>query len=396
MSFAAWGAQLETGVTTPYIPTTTAAVSVGITANIPRLDYTGGGCPSLLLEPQRTNLALFSEQLDNAAWTKNNAPTILSNVAVAPDGTISADSIADTIGTDYKRVSQIYSITPNGTSTFTFFVKKETSKTNFGGFSFDYIGGSYLFCRIAFNEVTGAINILTPSNITPILKSEDYGNYWRFSITATDTGTNTSVEAQIWGNISIDGTSIGLGIGSARTIWGCQFEAGSYATSYIPTLGSSVTRLADAASKTGISSLIGQSEGVLYWEGTINAVPVDQPIFGVEKEASSFVIRFGGDGTSLYAQAFNGSTNLFFQTTTPSVGQKIKVAFAYKAGDYAFYKNGTLVASGTNASTIPACDKLQTNQLWSTSGGIGAYSTNDAALYTTRLSNAELQSLTAL
>jgi hypothetical protein len=63
--------QLETGdIATDYIPTTTAAVSVGITANIPRLDYTGGGCPSWLLEPQRTNLALYSEQFNNAVWDK--------------------------------------------------------------------------------------------------------------------------------------------------------------------------------------------------------------------------------------------------------------------------------------------------------------------------------------
>jgi hypothetical protein len=68
-----WGCQLETGVATDYIATTTAAVSVGPVANLPRLDYSGGAtCPSLLLEPQRTNLALYSEQFDNAAWTKVN------------------------------------------------------------------------------------------------------------------------------------------------------------------------------------------------------------------------------------------------------------------------------------------------------------------------------------
>jgi hypothetical protein len=229
-------------------------------------------------------------------------------------------------------------------------------------------------------------------------KIENYGNGWyRCSIVYTSAATATGTLAVSATNspaLSLSGYAGDITKGIA--VYGAQLEAGSYPTSYIPTLGSSVTRLADAASKTGISSLIGQSEGSIYWEGVINGIPVDQTIFGVEKESSNFVIRFGGDGTSIYAQSYNGSTNLFFQTTTPSVGQKIKLAFAYKAGDYAFYKNGTLVASGTNASTIPACDKLQTNQLWSTAGGIGAYGTNDAAIYTTRLSNAQLQSLTAL
>jgi hypothetical protein len=47
----------ETGdIATDYIATTSAAVSVGPVANVPRLDYLGSSCPRLLLEPQRTNL----------------------------------------------------------------------------------------------------------------------------------------------------------------------------------------------------------------------------------------------------------------------------------------------------------------------------------------------------
>lgn len=91
MSFAVWGAQLETGVTTDYIATTSSAVSVGPVSGLPRLDYSGGAsCPSLLLEPERTNLALYSEQFDNAAWAKNNS-TATANQAVSPDGYTNAD-----------------------------------------------------------------------------------------------------------------------------------------------------------------------------------------------------------------------------------------------------------------------------------------------------------------
>jgi hypothetical protein len=72
--FEVWGGQLEVSDfgATDYIPTTTTAVSVGMTANVPRLTYQngGGGCPSLLLEPQRTNLATYSEQFDNASWKR--------------------------------------------------------------------------------------------------------------------------------------------------------------------------------------------------------------------------------------------------------------------------------------------------------------------------------------
>jgi hypothetical protein len=366
-------AQFETGdIATPYIPTTTAAVSVGITADIPRLDYTGGGCPSLLLEPQRTNLITFSEQFNNAGWSKSgngtgSAPVVTANNSISPDGTMNADTVvfnsgAGTTASDFSSLFQ-----------------------TFGGTTAIYTGSFY--AKTASG--TAQVQVRIDGSIYDKFTITD--EWQRFTLTKSLTGTSNVFEMTIR-----RGLNEPINASATIQLWGVQVELGSYPTSYIPSLGSSVTRLADAASKTGISSLIGQSEGSIYWEGIINGIPVDQTIFGVEKESSNFVIRFGGDGTSIYAQSYNGSTNLFFQTTTPSVGQKIKLAFAYKAGDYAFYKNGTLVASGTNASTIPACDKLQTNQLWSTAGGIGAYGTNDAALYPIRLSNAQLATLTAL
>ena len=56
--------------------------------NVPRLDYSGGGCPSWLFEPQRTNLLTYSEQFDNAAWIKRcNCQLLTPNQGIAPDGT---------------------------------------------------------------------------------------------------------------------------------------------------------------------------------------------------------------------------------------------------------------------------------------------------------------------
>ena len=46
-----------------------AGLIESVANNVPRLDYLNASCPSLLLEPQRTNLVTYSEQLDNAAWT---------------------------------------------------------------------------------------------------------------------------------------------------------------------------------------------------------------------------------------------------------------------------------------------------------------------------------------
>jgi hypothetical protein len=91
-------AQLETGdIATDYIATTSAAVSVGPVANVPRLDYLGSSCPRLLLEPQRTNAITFSEQMNNAAWIKNVNAAVTANQAISPDGYQNADLVSNTL-----------------------------------------------------------------------------------------------------------------------------------------------------------------------------------------------------------------------------------------------------------------------------------------------------------
>jgi hypothetical protein len=85
-----FGRQLEYGVPTDYIATTSAAVSVGPVANVPRLDYLGSSCPRLLLEPQRTNLATNSETI-----TASTGTTVSLNNAASPDGYVSADKLVE-------------------------------------------------------------------------------------------------------------------------------------------------------------------------------------------------------------------------------------------------------------------------------------------------------------
>jgi hypothetical protein len=104
-------AQLETGdIATEPILTTSAAVSVGPVANVPRLDFLGSSCPRLNLEPQRTNSCLWSEQIDNAGWSKTRA-SVTANAETSPDGYTNADAIiADSVNDDHF-VGQNISVT---------------------------------------------------------------------------------------------------------------------------------------------------------------------------------------------------------------------------------------------------------------------------------------------
>jgi hypothetical protein len=360
-----------------------------INANIPRLDYLGSTCPKLLLEPQRTNLLTYSDAFDNAAWTKN-ALTISANSIASPDGTTNADSVIETATTDYHITGQTKSLTSGTSYTLSFFVKpngRNFSRILFGadGFGLQYAN---------FNLLTD--EIVKSANVTA--KIESYSNGWK-RCTASASAIASVTDAIYFGPArnTTDGWVTFAGNASLGIYaYGSQLEAGAYATSYIPTTTASVTRNADSCSKTSATALIGQTEGTLYWEGVINKMPIDQTIFGVEKEASSFVIRFGGTGVNLYAQCYNGSSNLFYFEQSVTLEQNIKLAFAYKQGSYAFYINGVLIQSGTNSTAIPACDKIQTNVLWNINSGIQSYSSKTMILWKTRLQNSELATLTSL
>ena len=97
-----------------------AGLIESVANNVPRLDYSNGSCPSLLVEPQRTNLALYSEQFDNAYWTKYEA-TITANATTSPDGNTTADKLIDSITNDIHAAYRGFVISSE--STLSCFVK---------------------------------------------------------------------------------------------------------------------------------------------------------------------------------------------------------------------------------------------------------------------------------
>ena len=389
----AYAAQLVEGSTAkPYQKTETRL-------NIPRLDYSNGSCPSLLVEPQRTNIALYSEDIAQSIPTFGGG-SVTANNTIAPSGILNADKFTiDTSNSVHYFYKQYASV--NGQSyTTSIFLKAGT--------------GRYFLYRILTNGTawrygvtidleTGTIlsqnSMGTPTGTSS--KIEDYGNGWyRVSLSINSFGTEiaTLLETSNTGTPSLDANIDYFYTGNGTDsyyIWGNQLEAGSYATSYIPTTSASVTRNADVISKTGISSLIGQTEGTIFVDCKINALPIDGSLFGIQKTASNFVIRFGSQGNNIYAQCFNGSSNLFFEATSYTLGSRVKVAFAYKLGSYAFYINGVQIAIGSNATAIPACDETMFNSLWGNfNNSLSFY--NSAALWKTRLTNTQLAQLTTI
>ena len=373
-------AQLETGdIATDYIATTTAAVSVGPVANLPRLDYSGGAtCPKLLLEPQRTNLITQSEYFSDSDWDKI-AIVVDSNEIISPDGTQNADKLTKSASNALIRQF----ISTSGENTFSVYIKK-------GSLSWVrlYIASSTESAECWFDLENGLTGNTSgnPDSVEII----DVNNGWyRCVITKNTTNINNF---RIYPSQADDDTS---GTSGYIYAWGAQVEAGSYATSYINTLNSAVTRGADSCSKTGISSLIGQTEGTLCGEFTYSRDDgglrrlLSLTDGGTTNRITTYVDN--NDKISLYI-VNSSSEQVDIRALALVVGTTYKYAIAYKLNDVKVYVNGVEYGSDTSA-TIPSCSQLYVG---SENGNSPSYfNWNQVLLFPTRLTNAQLAELTA-
>ena len=361
-----YAAQAEQGVPTDYIPTTTAAVSVGPVSGLPRLDYSDG-CPALKLEPQRSNLVTFSESFDDSSWYKVNS-NVTANYITSPDGYQNADKFAFNVSGDsscYKPVSGASNI-----YTQSIFAKHESGAKYLYFFSHSNSGGAVIW----FDLEAGSVSRAT-SGYSGSVQSFDNG-WFRFSMTNS---TNENLTYMQFG-VSSNDTDRNCNQASVSHFYGAQIEQGAYATSYIPTLSTSVTRLADIASKTGVSSLIGQTEGTIFFEVNDFSYNPQAVLFKITGLISSQTrttnqIRFEGTGYD------------YFYTPTQ---KHLKIAAAYTASTIVIYVNGVQVHEDTSV-TISGGSNLIFNET-----GNGTEILNQALLFKTRLTNAQLAELTAL
>ena len=381
----AWGAQLEpvTYQTTPstYNATTSAAYYG------PRFDYDPVtlAAKGLLIEEARTNLLQFSEQFDNAAWAKTNS-AITSNATTAPDGALTADKLTEAATTSVHRASQNFTTTA-ASHTFSIFVK--ASERTFALLFHDQSATG-----VAIDLSSGAISV--PAGIGAPLASSSvaFGNGWyRCSITVAATAASNLFAVYPMLNAT---TFSYLGVvGSGIFIWGAQLEAGAFATSYIPTVASTVTRSADVATMTGtnFSSWYNQSAGTFVVDADRIGFSSSDMLFAASDSGSTNLLQ--QTAPSATSSRFNvrvGGVDQAILNTTVSASAVHKIASAYALDDFASVVNGGTLVTDTSG-TIPTVDRL----------GIGSrlgsiiYNGHirQIAYYNTRLPNATLVSLTA-
>jgi hypothetical protein len=362
-----------------------------VASGVPRLDYLNSTCPKLLLEPQRSNVMTYSEAIDNADWTKRNA-TVTANAVNGPDGTLSADKLAEDSSTDQHDFYQYFAAAGGTTYTASFFAK--AAERQYCTFVWS---SAILPTGVQYFNLSNGTAVNTVSGNT--IKVDNYGNGWyRFSITATATGGSTQAAYFVYGNSS-NGTTFNYAgtTGSGTYFYGAQLEAGAYATSYIPTLGASVTRVADAASKTGISSLIGQTEGTLFLEFSTQPEGGDDSRISISDGSSNNWIFLSKDGPE-YRALIRASNSVIYSNIDEDIldSSVVKMAIAYKSGEIAYYFNGTLRSSSSSFSFDATLDSLIIGNTNTASVVDEAIKINQLLLFPTRLTNAQLAELTAL
>lgn len=314
--------------------------------DLPRLDYSDSSCPSLLLEPQRTNLVTYSEAFDNSYWTKSGAT--VTGGFTSPDGTNNAYKLVEGTNNGEHTVYKLnVSISSGVNYTYSVFVKgtervlQMVISSNF----------SSNFCNFDLSDGTiGSNSGLVDSNIT------SFSNGWyRCDITALSNGTSANLELILAESKTSSRYTTYQGDGSSGVeIYGAQLEEGSYATSYIPTNGQTATRLADVCIESGNSEVFNSQEGVLFLDtkalsndGTTRTIGLSD---GSNSNRIHFIYYSTTNGYSVNYRV-SGSTQVAF-TKLGNILDYQKIAFKYKSGDFSLWYNGFEIDTDNNTNMM--------------------------------------------
>jgi hypothetical protein len=359
-----------------------------VASNVPRLDYLGSTCPRLQLEGQRTNLATYSEEIDNAAWTKTRS-TITANISVSPDGTVDAERITDTTFTANSSFVERQITSVIGTAyTFSSFLKAGTAPFMYIGI---YDGTNF---NAIINAATGAISFTTAGATSTVTA---YGNGWyRVSITRTITAS-TSVYPYI-GVCQLSNSIIYNGTGAyTAQIWGVQYEAGAYATSYIPTTTAAVTRVVESAIKNNGAFLPTAYPFTLFVELQIIATNSGSGISFSNNASPSnyFAINYT---TNIYSAECRPNGTLIIASGTKSTAAgRHKAAAVFTSTSIKIYVDGASVATTSHTQAFNAAiNDINLGFFRVVSDNGERNSVHQALVFNRELTNAELAELTTL
>ena len=362
---------------------TTAAI------NEARFDFNPStlAAQGLLIEEQRTNLALQSEDFATT-WTVTGA-TVSANATSAPSGTTTADKLQEDTSTGSHLVTQNITFTA-ASHTASIFAKK-AERDWIRVLFFD---GTNTFSAF-FNLNTGTVGTVTGTGATASI--QNVGNGWyRCAVTATASAGSGSFAPRV--ALADNNSSYAGSTGSGIFIWGAQLELGAFATSVIPTTTTALTRSADVASVNTLSPWFNAVEGTTYFEGvTFDATAGSFPrAFQFNDGTNNNVIQVTRNPSSAKARmsvVVGGVAQAADDATTWTLNTNTKVALAYAVNNFAIVANGGAATTDTSG-TLPTVTSLLLGSQSGTVSFLNGY-LRRITYYPRRLANADLQAITA-
>jgi len=356
------------------------------TNNIPRINYDSNGENGhWLLEPTSTNLIVNN----NNSFTPNKTSITYNNIN-SPEGIQNAFKVeATATGTSiYVRTTDI-TFTD---ATFSVFVKYGNNQW------LQFLSNQSANHYFNFDVQNGVFGINGTS--TSNLKATDFGNGW-YRVSGTFTGNTGLCQLRVYlSNAS------GVGYGGATATsgdffysYGWQAEALSYPTSYIPTLtGSTETRATETANGAGSADLINSTEGVLYAEIAALANDGTNRTIALNKDTNDRIQMYfntSTNGLSIFYKAQSGATSFIMNETLTDATSFNKIAFKWKANDFALWVNG--VETDTVSSGVtPTANSLNALEFEMFNNASPFYGKCKAlTVFNTALTDAELTELTS-
>ena len=330
-----------------------------------------------MLEPQSSNLLTYSNDFAGSSYTKNSF-ACLPNHAISPEGLNNASLIYQTASGD----KDFYVSTPNRIDVFSVYAKA-SGKDFFA--IFDKSGTNIVYYNLS-NGTLATVPSGTTATITPV------GNDWyRLTYYRNQSGTY-----QFFKPVDAADSAIGTASGTdGALIYGAQLENGTYATSYIPTNGSTVTRAAETANGSGNSAVFNDSQGVLFANiAAFKGANEDRQISISDGSNSNKVgFQLMANGTQFQFYSESGGSNQVNTFKTIDATDGVKIGFSYKVNDFKVYVNGFLIVTDTSGAVPIGLNELAFDR--GTGGDVFYGKTKELGYYDTALTDEELEYITS-
>lgn len=285
-----------------------------VASDVASIDY-DGEANSILFDEASENLIPYSEDFSDASWIKTNSSITLNSV-VSPDGTQNASTLNFTSGAN-SNIKSTIPVTVGQDYTISVWLKSTSGNQTrrFGASE----GNASLYIDVDITNEWQRFEVLISS----------------YAFTGLATRISNANDNSIAGSI---------------LVWGAQLEALPYATSYIPTNGSAVTRAQDVANNFGDVNTFNSSEGVLFVEmaALVNnhlAATYISLNDGTYNNRVAISFRSGTDVIRCFVRSIDGTTQIDFSFNVPDITDFNKVAIKYKLNDFAIWINGVEVTA---------------------------------------------------